>query len=167
MAEYQGISANSNEHDRRYNFQGFTNISGNFRKIYNPSYICCGSTTNTYVFLLFYMTVCMVPLMQSSILMMIIMCCAAWETNDQSSVCRGAVCSNTMDILLCLRAWLVSYCSLYCLNVTVVVFPHCCHGDWCVLYTTTISQYTVCCWLQKQASRGLWVGMRAFKRLNV
>ena len=36
IARFQGISANSNENYRRHKFQVFGDISGNFRKIYNP-----------------------------------------------------------------------------------------------------------------------------------
>jgi len=39
LARLLGISANWNENYRRYNFQSFANISGNFRKIYNPNFI--------------------------------------------------------------------------------------------------------------------------------
>ena len=37
LARLPGISVISNENYRRYNFQGITNISGNFQKIYKPS----------------------------------------------------------------------------------------------------------------------------------
>jgi len=37
IASLPSISANSNENYRRYNFQALANISGNFRKIYNPT----------------------------------------------------------------------------------------------------------------------------------
>jgi len=33
LARFPGISANSNENYKRYNFQAFANIPGNFRKI--------------------------------------------------------------------------------------------------------------------------------------
>ena len=36
LASFPRISANSNENYTRYNFQALANISGNFRKIYNP-----------------------------------------------------------------------------------------------------------------------------------
>jgi len=47
LARLPGISVNSNEDYRRYNFQAFANISGkflerlNFQKIYNPSLVAC------------------------------------------------------------------------------------------------------------------------------
>ena len=37
LASLPRTSENSNENYRRYNFQALANISGNFRKIYNPT----------------------------------------------------------------------------------------------------------------------------------
>ena len=41
LASLPRISAKLNENYRGYNFQALANISGNFRKIYNPSTTLC------------------------------------------------------------------------------------------------------------------------------
>jgi len=48
LASLPRKSANFNENYKRYNFQALANISGNFRKIYNPNCVTLTSTADYF-----------------------------------------------------------------------------------------------------------------------